>query len=75
MHPDLAREVIRQRTSERQTQAAQAREARATRDAARDRRNQAAARAVPMPRVPDYVDGSFSVGSAARETGDRAHAC
>jgi hypothetical protein len=71
MHPDIARELIRQRASEMQARAAkaaEAAEARAARDAARDRRDQAA-EAVPLPRIPDYVDGTF------RETGDRAHAC
>jgi hypothetical protein len=69
MHPELAREMIRQRVGERQDQAAKAGEARAARNAARDRRHQAATMAaIPMPRIPDYVDGTF------RETGDAAHA-
>jgi hypothetical protein len=71
MHPDLAREMIRQRAGERQQRAARAGEARAVRDAARDRRDQAAAaaaRAVPLPRIPDYVDGTF------RDSVDRTHA-
>jgi hypothetical protein len=68
MHPDIAHELIRQRAAEMQARAAKAAEARAARDAARGRRNQAA-EAVPLPRIPDYVDGTF------RETGDRAHAC
>jgi hypothetical protein len=71
MHPDLAREMIRQRAGERQGRAARAEEARAVREAARDRRDQAAAaaaRAVPLPRIPDYVDGTF------REAVDRTHA-
>ena len=69
MHPDIARELIRQRVGEMQARAA---EARAARDAARGRRDQAAAAAAevtPLPRIPDYVDGTF------RETVDRAHAC
>ena len=69
MHPEHAREMIRQRAGERQDRAAKAGEARAARNAARDRRDQAAAAAaVPLPRIPDYVDGTF------RETGDAAHA-
>ncbi|HEX3958826.1 MAG TPA: hypothetical protein VHZ03_19725 [Trebonia sp.] len=69
MHPELAREMIRQRAGERQGRAAKAGAARAARDAARDRRDQAAAAAaIPLPRIPDYVDGTF------RETGDAAHA-
>jgi hypothetical protein len=69
MHPELAREMIRQRAGERQDRAAKAGAARAARDAARDRRDQAAAAAaIPLPRIPDYVDGTF------RETGDAAHA-
>jgi hypothetical protein len=68
MHPDIARELIRQRAAEMQARAAKAAEARAARDAARNRRNRAV-EAVPLPRIPDYVDGTF------RETGDRAHAC
>jgi hypothetical protein len=69
MHPDLTREMIRQRAGERQERAAKAGEARAARDAARDRHDQAAAaQAIPVPRVPDYVDGTF------RETGNAARA-
>ena len=72
MHPELAREMIRQRAGEmrdRAAKAGEAREARAARDAARDRRDQAATMAaIPMPRIPDYVDGTF------RETGDAVHA-
>ena len=68
MHPEIAREMIRQRVGEMQARAAEAAKARAARDAARDRRNKAAAAAIPLPRVPDYVDGTF------RETGDAAHA-
>jgi hypothetical protein len=67
MHPEIAREMIRQRVGEMQAQATRAAQARAARDAARDRRDKAAA-AIPLPRVPDYVDGTF------RETGDAAHA-
>jgi hypothetical protein len=70
MHPDFAREMIRQRVGEMRERATEAAKARAARDAARDRRrrNKAAATAIPLPRVPDYVDGTF------RETGDAAHA-
>ena len=69
MHPDMAREIIRQRASEMRAQAKRDRQARDARAAARDRRDRAAAaKAVPMPRVPDYVDGTF------REAQDRAHA-
>ena len=69
MHPDVAREMIRQRAGERQARAARSQEARATREAARDQRSQAtAARAIPLPRIPDYVDGTF------RETENPAHA-
>ena len=68
MHPDLARKMIRQRDGEAAA-GREGREARAARDAARDRHDQAAAaQAVPVPRVPDYVDGTF------RETGEAAHA-
>jgi hypothetical protein len=69
MHPDMAREIIRQRSGELRAQAKRDGQARAARAAARARRNHAAAQeAVPMPRVPDYVDGTF------REAQDRAHA-
>ena len=69
MHPDMAREIIRQRSAEMQAPAKRDRQARTARAAARDRRDRAAAaKAVPMPRVPDYVDGTF------REAQDRAHA-
>jgi hypothetical protein len=68
MHPDMAWEIIRQRSGEMRAQAKRDSEARAAREAARGRRDRAAAEAVPMPRVPDYVDGTF------REAGDRAHA-
>ena len=55
MHPELAREMIRQRAGEMRDQAAkagEAREARAARDAARDRRDRAATMAaIPMPRI------------------------
>lgn len=69
MHPDMAREIIRQRAGELRAQAKRDGQARAARAAARARRAQAAAvEAIPMPRVPDYVDGTF------REDQDRAHA-
>jgi hypothetical protein len=71
MHPDFAREMIRQRVGEWQARAARAGEARVARAAARERREQAAAvaaREVPPPRVPDFVDGTF------REIAARAHA-
>jgi hypothetical protein len=69
MHPDMAREIIRQRAGEMRAQAKRDREAKAAHEAARNRRDRAAAaESVPMPRVPDYVDGTF------HEAGDRAHA-
>jgi hypothetical protein len=74
MHPDIARELIRQHVGEMQARAA---EARAARDAARARRDQAAAAAAQaafLPRIPDYVDGTFRE-AVDRETVDRAHAC
>ena len=77
MHPDIAHELIRQRAAEMQARAAKAAEARAARDAARARRDQAAAAAAQaafLPRIPDYVDGTFRE-AVDRETVDRAHAC
>jgi hypothetical protein len=69
MHPEMAREIIRQRAGEMRAQAKRDRDARVARQAARERRDRAAAaEAAAVPRVPDYVDGTF------REAEDRAHA-
>jgi hypothetical protein len=76
MHPDIARDLISQRTSEMRARASRDAMAKAAARNRRDRR--AAARAqrdglagageIPAPRVPDYMDGVLC-GAA-----DRAHA-
>ena len=81
----VAREIIRQRTSEMRAQATAVRAARQARQArhSQDRRsgqdtqrpgeadwNQGAgAEVVPLPRIPDYVDGTY------RDTEPHSHAC
>jgi hypothetical protein len=60
MHPSMAREIIRQRENDLRQQARRDGTAKAARAAAKARRAAtAAAAAVPVPRVPDYVDGTF----------------
>ena len=69
MHPDIARDIIRQRTADMRKQARRDKDARTARAAARVERHRAEARVnVVIPPIPDYVDGTF------RESGDRAHA-
>jgi hypothetical protein len=82
MHHYAAWEIIRQRTGEMRAQARRdeaARQARHNRDARSpkeagrpgnaDRDQDAGAEVIPMPRVPDYVDGTF------RDAGPSSHAC
>jgi len=74
MNPYLMREVARQRTAERHEAARQAGLRRALRKAARARRGQdAAASAVELPPIPDYVDGTFRAAADPGLT-DRAGA-
>ena len=69
MHHSMAREIIRQRESDLREQARRSGLAKAARAAAKARRAAvAAAAAVPVPRIPDYVDGTFE------PAGDRARA-
>ena len=69
MHPEIARDIIRQQAAGWQAQARRDKDARTARAAARAERRRAKAQAVvPMPRIPDYVDGTF------HEAGDRTHA-
>jgi hypothetical protein len=57
MHPDLMREVVRQRTIERQEEARKISLARALRKSLRQRTE--TPDTVVMPAIPDYVDGTF----------------
>ncbi|HMD94117.1 MAG TPA: hypothetical protein VKG80_15920 [Trebonia sp.] len=66
MHPDLMREVIRQRTIERQEEARKGSLARAARKALRQRGRTETPDTIVMPAIPDYVDGTFR----AAETGE-----
>ena len=69
MHPSMAREIIRQRESDLRRQARRDGLAKAARQAAKAQRAAAAAAAaVPVPRIPDYVDGTFEAA------GDRTRA-
>jgi len=70
MHPSMAREIIRQRESDLRAQARADGTAKAAHRAAKAQRlaAAAAAAAVPVPQVPDYVDGTFHVA------GDCTHA-
>jgi hypothetical protein len=74
MNPYLMRELAKQRTAERHEAARKAGLRRALRKAARARRDQdAAASAVELPPVPDYVDGTFRAAADLSVT-DRAGA-
>ena len=66
MHPDLMREVVRQRTIERQEAARTGSLARAVRKARRQRGRTETPDTLVMPAIPDYVDGTFR----ATETGE-----
>jgi hypothetical protein len=64
MHPYIQNELIQQRSADRMARAARAEQVRAARDAARAQRKQAAnlaAREIPVPRIPDYVDDAITV--------------
>jgi hypothetical protein len=63
MHPYIQHELIQQRSADGMARAARAGQARAARDAARAQRKQAklAAREIPVPRIPDYVDDAITV--------------
>jgi len=68
MHPDMAREIIRQHSAEMRAQAKRDNDARRARQAARKHRDRAASTTdVVIPPIPDYVDGTF-------HTSDHAHA-
>ena len=68
MHPDMMREVVRQRTTERQEEARKSNLARALRKTMRQRNRADARSTFVPPAIPDYVDGTF------RETGVEVHA-
>jgi hypothetical protein len=60
MHPDIIREVARQRIEEQHEAARQAGFARAMRKAIRAQRNRAETPdTFVAPMIPDYVDGTF----------------
>ena len=64
MHPDLMRELADQHGREMRARAREATQARRARRGLR--RRTAAAAELAMPRVPDYVDGTFrDTGCAA----------
>jgi len=66
MHPDIMREVVRQRTTERQEEARKGSIARALRKTIRQRARTTAADTFVAPAVPDYVDGTFSAESTEK---------
>ena len=69
MHPDMARDIVRQHIADMRAQARRDKEARSARAAARAARQRAKAQVnAVVPPIPDYVDGTF------HEAGDRAHA-
>lgn len=69
MHPDMARDIIRQYTADMRAQARRDKDARTARAAARVKRHRAKAQGnAVVPPIPDYVDGTF------HEAGDHAHA-
>jgi hypothetical protein len=68
MHPSMAREIIRQRESDLRAQARRDGTAKAARAAAKAQRAAAAA-AVPVPQVPDYVDGTFHAAGECTHAG------
>jgi hypothetical protein len=57
MHPELMREMVRQRTAERQEEARKSSLVRTLRKALRQRTE--TPDTFDMPAIPDYVDGSF----------------
>jgi hypothetical protein len=59
MHPDVMREVIRQRAAERQDEARRTNLARALRKKMRQRNRAGVANIFVPPAIPDYVDGTF----------------
>lgn len=62
MHPDMMREVARQRGAERREAARNASLARALRKALRAQRTRAQAPDnFVVPAIPDYVDGTFHI--------------
>lgn len=62
MHPDMMREVVRQRSAERREAARNASVARALRKALRAQRTRAQAPDnFVVPAIPDYVDGTFHI--------------
>jgi len=66
MHPDMMRELARQRGAERREAARNAGVARALRKAVRAQRNRAEAPdTFVAPAIPDYVDGTFHVADDA----------
>jgi hypothetical protein len=69
MHPDLMREMVRQRTIERQEEARKGRLARSVRKALRQRGRTETPDTLVMPAIPDYVDGTFRATENA-ETGE-----
>jgi hypothetical protein len=70
MHPDMAREMVRQRIAERQEKAREANVARALRKAMRRHRHAEARDTFVPPAIPDYVDGTFrETGTPCERTG------
>ncbi len=69
MHPYVMGEVIRQRAAERQEEARKAGLVRALRKTLRQRAGNEAADTFAVPRIPDYVDGSFGVTESAGKAG------
>ena len=74
MHPDLMREVVRQRTAERQEEARKSSLARALRKSLRQRGQAEAPDTFVMPAVPDYVDGTFRTAENAEKAGKQVPA-
>lgn len=56
MHPDMMREINRQRTTELRNEVKRARQARAVRRARRGQWGELEQAALDMPRIPDYAD-------------------
>ena len=65
MHPDLMREVVRQRTIERQEEARKYSLARTLRKSLRRHSRTETPDTFVMPAVPDYVDGTFRTAESA----------
>ena len=74
MHPDLMREVVRQRAAERQEEARKSSLARALRKSLRQRGRAEAPDTLVMPAVPDYVDGTFRTAENAENAGKQVPA-